>query len=157
MLREEQAAFVRRYTSMSVGVRGGGNRPVVGRALGCRVSADRRRLTIFLSQRREKEVLDCLRENGAIALTVTRPKTHETLQFKGVVLDILPLSREDVAEIAAYRQSFVEELMALGYERDFSWAVVAGAEDSLAVVFEPNAIYNQTPGPKAGTKLEHRS
>ncbi len=157
MLREEQAAFVRRYTSMSVGVRSGDNRPIVGRALGCRVSADRRTLTIFLSQSREKEVLDCLRENGAIALTVTRPKTHETLQFKGVLLEILPPSREDLAEIAAYRQSFVEELMALGYGKDFSWAVVAGAEDSLAVVFEPNAIYNQTPGPKAGTKLENCS
>jgi hypothetical protein len=156
MLREEHAVFVRRYTSMSVGVRARDNRPIVGRALGCRVSVDRRRLTIFLSQSREKEVLDCLRENRAIALTVTRPQTHETLQFKGEVRDILPLSAEDVAEIAAYRQSFVEELAALGYEAAFSWAVVGGAEDAVAVVIEPNAMYDQTPGPKAGTRLESR-
>ena len=156
MLREEHAAFVGRRTSMSVGVRGRENRPVVGRALGCRVSADRRLLTIFLSESREREALAGLRENGAIALTVTRPSTHETLQFKGIVRDILPRSTRDAEEVAAYRQSFVDELAVLGYDSRFSEAVVGGAEDCVAVVFEPTAIYDQTPGPKAGARLEGR-
>ncbi|MBE0614092.1 MAG: pyridoxamine 5'-phosphate oxidase family protein [Burkholderiales bacterium] len=156
MLNEQCANFIQRYTSMSVAARDAHNRPVVGRALGCRVSADRRKLTVFLSGSREALALECLRENGAIALTVTRPTTNETLQFKGTVRDILTPSDADRAEIAAYRQSFVEELATMGYEPGFSDAVLAGSEDSMAVVFEPSAIYDQTPGPKAGAKLETR-
>lgn len=156
MLNEQCAGFIRRYTSMSIAARDAHNRPVVGRALGCRVSADRRSLTVFLSSSREAQALACLRENGEMALTVTRPSTNETLQFKGTVLDIRAVSDADRVEIAAYRQSFVEELAALGYDPASSRAVLAGSEDSVAVVFEPSAMYDQTPGPKAGAMLETR-
>ena len=156
MLSEANALFVRRFTSMSVGARDARNCPVVGRALGCCVSADRRSLTIFLSASRAAQLLECLRDNGAIALAVTRPTTHETLQFKGSVRDIRPLSAEDRIEMEEYRESFVQELAAIGYNRQMASGVVAGPEDALAVVFEPAAIFNQTPGPKAGTKLEAR-
>ena len=156
MLSQAQALFVRRHTSMSVGVRDAQNRPVVGRALGCCVSSDRRTLTIFLSASRAVQLLECLRNNGAIALAVTRPTTHETLQFKGSVLDIRPLSPEDKVEMERYRESFIQELATIGYNRQMASGVVAGPEDAIAVVFEPAAIFNQTPGPKAGTKLETR-
>jgi hypothetical protein len=156
MLSEANALFVKRFTSMSLGARDAQNRPVVGRALGCCVSADRRRLTIFLSASRAAQLLECLRNNGAIALAVTRPTTHETLQFKGSVLDIRPLSAEERTEMEEYRESFIQELAAIGYNRQMASGVVAGPEDALAVVFEPVAIFNQTPGPKAGTKLEAR-
>jgi hypothetical protein len=156
MLTEANAAFIQRFTSMSVAARDAQNRPFVGRALGCRVSADRRKLTIFLSASRALQVLECLRLNGALALAVTRPTTHETLQLKGTVLDIGPPSSDDWTEIAAYRESFVQELASVGYRPDFSREVLAGSEDSVAVVFEPLTMFNQTPGPKAGTRLEGR-
>jgi len=163
MLSEANATFVQRFTSMSVAARDAQNRPVVGRVLGCRVSADRRRLTIFLSGSQSAQVLECLRTNGAIALAVTRPTTHETLQFKGTVLDIVPPSADDRVEIAAYRESFVEELTSIVYGPEFARGVVSGDDDSLAVVFEPLAMFNQTPGPKAqgprpkaGTRLDGR-
>lgn len=154
MLSEANALFVRRYTSMSVAARDVQNRPVVGRALGCCVSADRRKLTIFLSASRSAQLLECLRDNKAIALAVARPTTAETLQFKGSVSDIRPLSAGERVEIEEYRESFVHELAGIGYNRQMASGVVAGAEDAVAVVFEPVAIFNQTPGPKAGTKIE---
>jgi hypothetical protein len=157
MLNAAKAAFIGRYTSMSVAARDARNRPVVGRALGCSVSADHRRLTVFLSASRAGPVLECLEENGAIALAVTRPTTNETLQLKGTVVDILPPTADDAAEIAAYRESFVAELAALGYGGEFSRGVVAGGEDSVAVVFELVAVFDQTPGPKAGTRMEGRA
>jgi hypothetical protein len=141
---------------MRVAARDARNWPVVGRALGCRVSADRRRLTVFLSASRAAQVIECLRENGALALAVTRPTTHETLQFKGKVIDIAPRSGEDEAEIAAYRESLVEELAAIGYSAEFTRSVLAGGDDCVAVTFEPAVVFNQTPGPQAGTKLESR-
>ncbi len=156
MLNPEHAAFIARYTSMSVAARDARNRPAVGRALGCRVDEDGRTLTVFLSAGRSAAVLACLRENGAIALAVTRPTTNQTLQLKGTVAAIVPVTGDDVAEMTAYRESFVEELAVLGYGAELARGVLAGADDSVAVVFAPGVVFDQTPGPKAGRVMDAR-
>jgi hypothetical protein len=153
MLSAAHARFVERHTSMCVATRCADNRPMVGRALGCRVSADRRRIAVFLSESREGSLLGCLRENPAIALTVSRPTTHETLQFKGKVVEIAPASADDRSAMEMYAQSFVDELASIGYPAAFARMLLSGTQDAVAVVFEPAAIYDQTPGPRAGTQL----
>lgn len=153
LLSEANAAFVQRFTSMNVAGRDAQNLPALARGLGIRVSPDRCTLTVFLSETHSSRVLKCLRENGAIAVAVTRPKTHETLQFKGQVREIRPLSDEDRREMAAYQESFVAELEQLGYSAEFTRQLLAGSENVVAVVFEPAAVFDQTPGPKAGEKL----
>ncbi len=153
LLSEANAAFVRRFASMNVAGRDAQNRPALARGLGIRVTPDRRTLTVFLSETHSSRVLKCLRENGAIALAVTRPKTHETLQFKGQVRVIGPLSDEDRLEMMAYQESFVAELEQLGYPPEFTRQLLAGSECAVAVVFEPTAMFDQTPGAKAGEKL----
>lgn len=157
LLSEADAGFLQRRTSMTIAARDARNRPVVARAFGCRVSSDRRRVTLYLGVEHSPLAIDCLRENGAIAVAITRPTTHETLQLKGQVLDIGPLSDEDRAEMAAYQDSFVEELAPMGHRPEFVRSVLdAGSKDCVAVVFEPMQLFNQTPGPKAGEKLGPR-
>jgi len=156
LLNEAHAAFIQRRTSMNVAGRDAHNRPALARGLGIRVSADRSTLTVFLSTTHSARLLQCLRDNGAIAVAVTRPTTHETLQFKGQVREILPLSDEDIEAMATYQDSFAAELEPLGYRRDFVRQLLAGAEHGVAVVFEPTAMFDQTPGPKAGEKLGER-
>lgn len=153
LLSEAHAAFIQRHTSMNVAGRDAHKRPALARGLGIRVSPDRRTLTVFLSTTHSGQVLKCLRENGDIAVAVTRPTTHETLQFKGRVREIVPLSDEDRVEMAAYQDSFAAELEPLGYRRDFVRQLLAGSANAVAVVFEPAAMFDQTPGPKAGEKL----
>jgi hypothetical protein len=153
LLSEAHAAFVQRHTSMNVAGRDAHNRPALARGLGIRVAPDRLTLTVYLSTTHSARLLQCLRDCGAIAVAVTRPTTHETLQFKGRVREILPLSDEDRAEMAAYQDSFAAELEPLGYRRDFVRQLLAGSEHGVAVVFEPTAMFDQTPGPKAGEKL----
>jgi hypothetical protein len=153
LLSEANAAFIQRFTSMNVGGRDAHNRPALARGLGIRVSSDRRTLTVFLSTTHSARLLQCLRENGAIAVAVTRPTTHETLQFKGRVREIVKPTEDDWKEMAAYRDSFVEELAKRGYQPEFTHQLLAGSENCVSVVFEPLEMYNQTPGPKAGEKL----
>lgn len=153
LLNERIAAFVQRHCSMNVAARDADNRPVLARGLGCRVAADRRWLTVFLSATHAAPVLDCLKENGTMALAVSRPTTHETLQFKGRVVSIAPVSADDRAAMAAYQASFAEELAAMGYREEFARMVLAGGEDGVAVSFEPETLFDQTPGPNAGAKL----
>lgn len=153
LLDAASAAFIQRRTSISVAARDARNRPEVARASGCLVAADRRRLTVFLCPGHAGPVLDCLRRNGAIAVAITRPSSHETLQIKGTVTGIAPVSDAERAVMAAYRDSFVAEIMPLGYRAEFADAVIPFGEDCLAVTFLPSAVYDQTPGPKAGDKL----
>lgn len=153
LLHEAIASFVQYRTSMNVAGRDAQNRPALARGLGIRVSPDPCMLTVFLSTTHSARLLQCLRENGAIAVAVTRPKTHETLQFKGRVLEIVSPSEDDRVQMAAYQDSFVDELSELGYPPEFTRQLLAGSDNCVAVVFEPAEMFDQTPGPKAGAKL----
>jgi hypothetical protein len=131
--------------------------PSVARGFGCRVSADGRRITAFLSVRSAEAVLRDLRAGAPVAVVFSRPQTHATLQFKGIGAAILPLAPGDREIMRAYGEAFRTEITALGYDDDFASKFVAPAnDDAVAVEFTPNAVYEQTPGPEAGKPLPVR-
>lgn len=154
MLDATQAEFIQARVSISIGARGADNSPSITRGLGVRVSADRRRVTVLVPAQASWQVLEDLRDNGMIAAVFTRPSTHQTLQLKGVDAEVLAAVAEDRTVCAAWQESFVAELLALGYEERFARGVFAGLSDELvAVCFTPDAAFEQTPGPSAGQRL----
>lgn len=154
LLDEATADSIQHHTSINVAARDAHNRPSVTRAFGCRVSPERREVTVFLSPERAAAVLADLRDNGTIAVVANRPSTHETIQLKGRVSRIEPVSPADLQHMAAYLDSFVEELAVIGYAAYFVHKLDPEVgRNCLAVTFEPNAAFDQTPGPKAGEKL----
>jgi len=155
ILDAQQAAFLQRRVSISVATRDESNQPAVVRAVGCRVSPERGRVTVFLSVPRSGEVIANLRANGVIAAVFNRPSTHETLQLKGRDAAIGPIGAEDRAVMAAYRDSFVEDLGSIGYTEAFAKAVIHDIEgEVVAATFTPESAYTQTPGPQAGHRLD---
>ncbi len=155
LLSEANAAFIQRRVSINVASRDAANAAAVARACGCRVAPDHRQVTVFLCPTQADTLLRDLAETGIITVVFTRPSTHKTIQLKGSDARIEPLAAGDEALIQAYRESFVEDLLGLGYTRAFSAAVVAGADDQvIAVSFTPTAAFDQTPGPHAGRALE---
>lgn len=158
LLDETSAAFIQHYVSINVAARDAQNLPAVARALGCRVSEDRRSVTVFLGPVLAAAVLKNLRDNGAIAMVVSRPSTHETLQLKGTVTNIERISRADHKMMVTYLNSFMEELTGLGYKPDLVRSLDPEVrENCLAVTFEPSSAFVQTPGPRAGQRLEPRT
>jgi hypothetical protein len=154
LLDEAHAAFIQSHVAINVGARDADNVATLARALGCRVSADRRMVTVFVSVPRSQSLLDNLRANGAIAVVISRPSTHQTIQLKGTDAAIAPIEDADRATIAAYLESFVEDLASIGYRENFARIVLSGAEDQVvAVTFTPTAAFAQTPGPGAGARL----
>jgi hypothetical protein len=154
LLDEAHAAFIQRRVAINVGGRDADNVPALVRALGCRVSPDRRRVTVFLSVPRSRTLLDDIRDNGRIAVVMSRPSTHQTIQLKGTDAATAPLEDGDRALMAAYQDSFVQELIELGYLETFARAVVSGQSDEIvAVTFTPVEAFVQTPGPGAGQRL----
>ena len=155
LLDADSAAFLNSpVNSVNVATRDAGNVPAVARAQGCRVSDDRRRVTLLFPPSRSTDVLRNLRANGALAMAMTRPLTAQALQLKGTVARIEPATPEQRASVEPYRLAFAAELESLGYGREFARGVVPPLEDEcIAVTFTPTAVFVATPGPNAGRKL----
>lgn len=155
LIDPEHAAFMTGAVSISVGSRDADHLPNLTRAFGCRVSADRRRVTVFVSTAQSRDVLADLRTNGAVAAVFTQPATHRTVQFKGRDAAVEPLADGDLARIERYREAFVAHLVPLGFsDLAIRMLVDCPAHELAAIAFTPCAAFSQTPGPHAGTPLE---
>lgn len=129
--------------------------PSIARGYGCKVAADGRRITVFLSVPSSAALLDAVRAGAPIAVVFCRPNSHATLQFKSPSATILPLAAGDRDIMRGYAQSFYAEIFSLGYQDPFTAGLVAPSEDdAVAVEFAPTAVFDQTPGPEAGKPLE---
>ena len=99
LLDEGAAAFLHR-PGISITAASPDERNVsrIGRCLGCRVSADREKVTVFIPSAQYKRFFDALAASRAIAVVFSYPSTHQTLQLKGVdaihaIEDILSRNR----------------------------------------------------------------
>jgi len=155
LLDQAHVTFLGGPVAMNVASCDAKGMPSVARAYGCRISNDRRRITVFLPVPQAKPLLSDLRAGRAVAVVFTRPKTHQTIQLKGTDAAIAPLGRGDRAIMTAYADAFMAEVGALGFTQRFSRAIVSGASDeAVGVTFTPAAAFVQTPGPTAGQRLE---
>lgn len=153
-LDEAQAQFITRRVAMNVASCDAARTPSVSRAFGCRVSPDRRVVTVFLAVPYSAAVLADLRRGAAVAVVFTLPSTHETLQLKGTHALIVPLEDGDRELMRSYGKSFHDELDALGYHDPFASEIIAGTEEeAVGVRFTLTAAFEQTPGPNAGRSL----
>jgi len=123
------------------------------RVCGWRVGADQRTMTALVPAEFTRGLVESLRENGELAVTVEEFPSHETYQFKGRYLSHREALRDDVDVVDRIRRRFVRGVRPIfpGAPEDVLHAFVQAP--SLAVEFEVREIYLQTPGPGAGTRL----
>ncbi|MEW5757304.1 MAG: hypothetical protein AB1810_13470 [Pseudomonadota bacterium] len=153
-LAEEHAVFLREHVTINVAGRDAKHIATITRAAGCRVSDDRRRVTVFLAAQRCPALLDNLRDNGAIAVVAVRPSTHQSIQLKGVDAVIGLVREDDRALMGVHVEQFVAELARLGHAERFARMVIPPqTDDIVAVTFTPLNVFQQTPGPGAGRRL----
>ena len=154
LLDATQAAFLGGPVAINLASHDDAQVPSIARACGCKVSADRREVVVFLSKRRSQAILRDLEAGAPLAVVFSRPRTHETLQLKGGHGRIRPLGPGDREIMLACGAAFSAEIIALGYSEHFSKALMAPVEDdAVGVAFKPDALFEQTPGPKAGMRL----
>lgn len=155
LLDDDNAAFIQSGVSISIASRDANNMPSVAKALACRVSPDRRRVTVYVSTTKAAQVLRDIEASGAVAAIFTRPSTHRALQLKGRDPVIEPIGVEENAYVEADVEGFVADIVSIGYTRDEGHAYVGyGLGETIAVRFTPIAGFVQTPGPTAGARLE---
>jgi hypothetical protein len=150
----QRSAFVTGGVSIIAASRGADNRPAIARAAGCRVSRDGRRITLFVSAARGSALLEAVRSTGVIAAVFSQPSTHRTIQLKGSDGAVATLEPGDAELVARYADAFAAELSGLGYSEVGRAVVWAPLEELLAVAYTPTSAFDQTPGPRAGRRLE---
>ena len=154
LLNAERCAFLCGPVAINLASRNGELVPSIARGYGCRVSRDRRRVDVFLAAARAQALLRDLRAGGPIAVVFTRPLTHETVQLKAAGAKIAPVKRADRRIMTEYDAAFFAEIVALGFDNNFTHGLASGSGgDAVMVSFEPSAAFEQTPGPRAGQRL----
>lgn len=154
-LTAAQAAFLQGPVSINVAASGRDGWPCVCRAQGCAVARDRRTVTLLLSDRRGREVLDALDGGSGIAAVFSRPATHATVQLKASGATRVPSNASLRVCNARYAHALADELVALGYGATLGQGLIEllTDRDLVALRFAPETAFDQTPGPSAGRVL----
>lgn len=154
-LDSEHAEFITAGVSIIVAGRDAQNETTVARAVGCRVTGDRRRVTVFLPAGQSGALLADVRANGCVAVVFSEPTTHRAIQLKGADAAVVPLAADDPHLLAAYRTRLAARVAPLGFSEAFVRAVLSVVPgDVVAIAFTPSGAFSQTPGPKAGFPLQ---
>lgn len=129
--------------------------PSVMRAVGSHVEDGGRCITAFLARRQSRQLLADIASSQRVAAVFSQPSTHRTVQFKSRRVRLREVVPADLPLIERYRLSMEDELAALGYPYGLASAMLAHqADDLVAVVFEPDEAFDQTPGQHAGQRME---
>jgi len=156
-LPDDLLALMRRGVSVIAGSRDAAMRPSIMRAVGSDLSADGRSVTLYLVRAQSRQLLQDIAATGHVAVVFSEPATHRTVQLKGSRATSRQAGPQDQAVLARYLASMEQEIARVGYPPEMTRAMLAHRlEDVVAVTFEPDEAYDQTPGPRAGTSLGGR-
>jgi hypothetical protein len=143
-----------RGISVNVASRDAALRPSAMRAVGSTVSGDGCEITVFLSRRQARQLLLDIAATGQIAAVFSEPATHRTIQLKATRAQLRNAQTDDEPALARYLASMEVELLRVHIPEPVTRALFAHRIDDLvAVSFEPEHVFEQTPGPKAGTRI----
>jgi len=129
-------------------------RPSLMRAVGTHISPDGQQVSVFLRPSQAGQLLADIAAGGPIAVMFSDPPSNHTLQLKATGARIRPAEPGDQAVLRRYLVAMQHCVGQVGYGPDYVAAMLAApAQDLVAVEFTPEAAFDQTPGPRAGTPL----
>ena len=129
--------------------------PSVMRAVGSRIDDGGRRITAYLGRSQSRQLLADIATTGRLAAVFSQPSTHLTLQLKSRRVSIREARADDQPFMDRYRRSMEQEISTVGFAPVYAQALLAHDPGELvAVEFEPDEAYDQTPGQRAGSPLQ---
>jgi hypothetical protein len=155
LIDTELAAFMESGISLNLASCDSARMPSVARAIGCRVTDGGRTVRLLVSRQQCAKVLDHIAQSGRVAVVISRPSTHRTVQVKAEGARIDSASADDLAAVHRYLDSFPAELAPMNYDPAMIRSFLrCPDEDVCAVVFTPCSAFSQTPGSGAGRELK---
>lgn len=143
-----------RGVSVIVASRDARLQPSVMRAVGSHIEAGGRTITVYLARSQSRQLVQDVAANGHIAVVFSSPSTHRTVQVKATRAVLRNAGPADEPVLARYLASMEQEIERVGFPPPMTRAMLAHRlEDLVAIRFEPEQAFDQTPGPKAGSPL----
>ncbi len=153
----ELEAHIERGASVMVGTSDSGFVPELVRAWGPRVSRDRKHVTVCVALAAGVKTIENLRGNARVAVTFALPANSNAIQVWGRCIGTGRPHRDDLAAVQQHRETFVQVNKDIGVPPPFIEALwqreLAGSPVMVRIRFVAEQIFNQTPGPGAGSPL----
>lgn len=151
MISEALGQLIQSGVSTIVGTRDADLTPECMRAVGARVHADRRHLTVFLPAATAARSMANLRDNAEIAVSFSEVPKHRTRQVKGRAVKLREATEAERADIERYVEAFSAEIALVGLPPAVARRVACFPAHAVEV--EVSEVFDQTPGPGAGARL----
>jgi len=154
LLTPEWIGMIDKGVSAIVASRDAALRPSVMRAVGATIAPDGREITVFLARSQSRQLLQDLAASGQIAVVFSSPTSHRTVQVKAGGVTGRPATADDLPLLQRYLASMEWELCTIGYKAELVHSMLAfRLDDLVAISFQPETAFDQTPGPRAGAAL----
>lgn len=143
--------FLQSGVIVAVGTRDASLAPAVTRGWGGRVCADGDSVELFVGRTVSGATLANLRDNGRLAVIFGCPLSFRSAQIKGRCTSLAEPEPDDRDWVERHRRALARSLAQVGISPD--WGRLVSAADLVRIRFEAEAIFDQTPGPRAGAQL----
>lgn len=140
--------------SVLVGTADASGWPSCCRGIAILVDEDHEGLTVYVPVATGAETVANLASNGRIAIVSSEPASHSTLQLKGRTRAVRVAADHEAPRIAAWFERFADVLDSVGLPRGVSRAMNRWPAFAIEVTVE--AVFEQTPGPRAGCLVKSR-
>ena len=128
--------------------------PTVVNGIGCRVDAERAKITVLFSRNQGETVIRAIKANQKIAVVFSQPESHRTMQLKGLDAIVTEPTDDDRALLGPYQKRISQRLSVYGVSEIYAHTLWSCDPDDLVTVsFTPVTAFRQTPGESAGDKM----
>ena len=154
MIDPQLRAFLEGGLSIHIASRTARLEPNGARASAVRVEGDDLHLVVYVPEVAAGRVVPDLRANGAAAVSFARPVDDRACQIKGIFVGARPAEDAERALVEQQSLGFRANLEQIGIPRVVTTGLVIWP--SVAIRLRATAIFEQSPGPAAGSLVSSR-
>jgi hypothetical protein len=125
--------------------------PSCCRAVGVKVGDDEQTATVWVPVPTSQETITNLAVNPRIAVVLSEPQTHVTVQIKGISRSVRLATADEREHVARQMERFGAALDVIGLPRRVTNRI--NRWPAFAIELEIEHVFDQTPGPKAGREV----
>jgi len=151
MIPGDLAAFLQEGVGIYIGTRNAALEPNGARALAALVGPGGAELVVYLADVAATRLMPDLDSNGQAAVTFGRPVDERTIQVKGTFVSARQARDDERPALDAQWENFTRSLETIGVSPNARSAWPRWP--AIAITLKPTALFEQTPGPKAGNQL----
>jgi hypothetical protein len=151
MIDRALAGFLEEGLAIHVATRNDALEPDGTRAVAIQAETDGRHALVYVPKIAEPRVVPNLEANGQIAVVLVRVRDERSCQLKGTFAGARAAMARERSFVQAQWDRFVDNIEQIGLSRAVTgqWK----AWPCIAIRFAVTAVFDQTPGPKAGAKV----